>query len=463
MFKPEVYKNRRENLKKSLSTGVYLIMGNNETPMNYPANTFHFRQDSNFLYFYGLDIAGMSAIIDMDNGKEIIFANDVDIDDIIWMGPQPSIKELAQKCLIEETQPFAKLEDYLKNAKKTGQKIHFLPPYKHDNMIYLNQVLGIPFAKMKEESSLEFILAVIALRNVKEQVEIEEIDRACNIGYLMHTTSMKMTKPGLYEREIAGVMEGVSLSYGSVPSFPIILTKNGQTLHNHYHGNLLKEGDLLLQDAGAQTPLFYASDNTRTIPVSGKFTSKQKDVYQIVLNSINGSIKLMKPGVKYFDVHIAACEILAAGLKDLGLMKGDTKEAVKLGAHALFMPHGLGHMMGLDVHDMEDLGQIHVGYDKDTRPSDIFGTAFLRMGRELKQGYVLTNEPGIYFIPELIDIWKKENKFAEFINYDKLQGYRDFGGIRLEDDILITETGSRIMGDKRIPISVEEVESIMKG
>ncbi|MDD2386532.1 MAG: aminopeptidase P family protein [Bacteroidales bacterium] len=463
MFKPEVYKRRRENLKKLLSKGVYLIMGNNETPMNYPDNTYHFRQDSNFLYFYGLDIAGMAAIIDIDNDKEIIFANDVDIDDIIWMGPQPSVKELASKCLINETQPFSELVDYLQKSKKAGRKIHFLPPYKHDNMIYLNKVLGVPFEKMKEEASLEFILAVVALRNVKEQVEIEEIDKACNIGYLMHTTSMKMTKPGLYEREIAGVMEGVSLSYGSVPSFPIILTKNGQTLHNHYHGNKLKEGDLLLQDAGAQTPMYYASDNTRTLPVGGKFTSKQKDVYEIVLNSINGSIKLMKPRVKYLDVHLSASEILASGLKDLGLMKGDIKEAVKLGAHALFMPHGLGHMMGLDVHDMEDLGQINVGYDEETRPSDIFGTAFLRMGRELKPGYVLTNEPGIYFIPELIDIWKKERKFTDFINYDKLVAYRDFGGIRLEDDILITENGSRILGEKRIPISVEEVESFMRG
>jgi Xaa-Pro aminopeptidase len=461
MFNPEVYKNRRENLKKSLSKGVYLIMGNNETPMNYPDNTYHFRQDSNFLYFYGLDIAGMAAVIDTENDKDIIFANDVDIDDIIWMGPQPKVKELAQKSMINETMPFAKLEEYLQKAQKNGRKIHFLPPYKHDNKILLNQVLGISFDKMKEEASLEFILAVIALRNIKEQVEIEEIDRACNIGYLMHTTSMKMAKPGVYEREMAGAMEGVSLSYGSVPSFPIILTKNGQTLHNHYHGNKLMVGDLMLQDAGAQTPMFYASDNTRTIPIGGKFSTKQREIYEIVLNSINGSMKLMRPGVKYFDVHLSACEIIAAGLKDIGLMKGDVKEAVKQGAHALFMPHGLGHMMGLDVHDMEDLGQIHVGYDKETRPSNIFGTAFLRMGRELKLGHVLTNEPGIYFIPELIDIWKSEGKFTNFINYEKLDAYRTFGGIRLEDDILITEKGSRILGEKRIPITVAEVEGIM--
>ncbi len=462
MFRPEVYKARRDNLKKSLKKGLYLILGNNETPMNYPANTYHYRQDSNFLYFYGLDIPGMAAIIDIDNNKEIIFANDVDIDDIIWMGPQPSVKELAEKCMITETYNFAKLSEYLKTAKNGGRNIHFLPPYKHDNMILLNQTLDIPFEKMKESASIEFILAVVKLRNIKEDVEIIEIEKACDIGYLMHTTSMKMAKPGLYEREIAGAMEGVSLSYGSVPSFPIILTKNGQTLHNHYHGNKLAVGDLMLQDAGAQTPMYYASDNTRTLPIGGKFTTKQKEVYEVVLNSINGSIKLTKPGVKYFDVHISACELLAQGLKDLGLMKGDIKEAVKKGAHALFMPHGLGHMMGLDVHDMEDLGQTNVGYNDATRPSDIFGTAFLRLGRELQPGFVLTNEPGVYFVPELIDMWRKENKFEEYIDYSKVEGYKTFGGIRLEDDILITETGSRILGKKRIPISVEEVENMMK-
>jgi Xaa-Pro aminopeptidase len=430
--------------------------------MNYPANTFHFRQDSTFLYFFGLDLPGMAAIIDIDNNKEIIFANDVDIDDIIWMGPQPSIKSLAEKCLITETLEFAKLSNYINNSVKKGQKIHFIPPYKHDNMILLNQLLGISFDKMKDNASLEFIKAIVKLRNIKEDVEIIEIEKACNIGYLMHTSAMKMAKPGVVEREIAGMMEGISLSYGAVPSFPIILTKNGQTLHNHNHGNVLQKGDLMLQDAGAQTPMFYCSDNTRTIPVGGKFTTKQKEIYEIVLNAINGSSKLMKPGVTYFDVHLSACEILATGLKNAGLMKGDIKEAVKLGAHALFMPHGLGHMMGLDVHDMEDLGQINVGYDDIIKPSSIFGTAFLRMGRELQPGFVLTNEPGIYFIPELIDLWNKEKKFEQFINYQKLEEYRNFGGIRLEDDILITKDGSRILGEKRIPISVEEVENIMK-
>ncbi|HOZ30982.1 MAG TPA: aminopeptidase P family protein [Bacteroidales bacterium] len=462
MFKPQVYKSRREHLRKLLGEGVYLFLGNNESPMNYRDNTYHFRQDSTFLYFFGLDLPGMAAIIDTEKNKEIIFANDVDIDDIIWMGPQPSVKEIAQKCLISETYPFAKLYDYLKEALKKKRKVHFLPPYRHDNMILLNDLMGINISELKTKASVEFLKAIIQLRNVKEDVEIEEIEKACNIGYLMHTTAMKMAKPGVVEREIAGYIEGISISHGAVPSFPVILTTNGQTLHNHCHDNILKKGDLMLTDAGAQTTMFYASDNTRTVPVGGKFSTKQKEIYQVVLNAINGSIKLMKPGIKYFDVHLAACEIIASGLKDLGIMKGNTKEAVRLGAHALFMPHGLGHMMGLDVHDLEDLGQIYVGYDDVTRPSNIFGTAFLRMGRELKTGYVLTNEPGIYFIPELIDLWKKDKKFQEFINYDKVEGYRSFGGIRLEDDILITDKGSRILGDKRIPISVDEVETIMK-
>ncbi|MDR2010074.1 MAG: aminopeptidase P family protein [Bacteroidales bacterium] len=461
MFNPEVYKERRDKLKKSLGSGIYLFLGNNETPMNYPANCYHFRQDSNFLYFFGLDIAGMAAIIDIEDNKEIIFANDVDMDDIIWMGPQPSVKELAEKCLIFESYPFAKLNDYLQNAIKKGRKIHFLPPYKHDNIIYLNSVLGIPFTKMKEEASVEFIKAIVEIRSVKEEREIEEIERACHIGFLMHTASMRMVKPGMVEREISGIMEGISLTYGSVPSFPIILTKNGQTLHNNYHGNVLEKGDLMLQDAGAQTAMYYASDNTRTLPVGGKFSQKQKEIYEIVLQTINGSIPLIKPGITYMDVHLSACEILANGLKNLGIMKGDIKEAVRLGAHAMFMPHGLGHMMGLDVHDMEDLGQIYVGYDENTRPSNIFGTSSLRMGRELKEGYVITNEPGIYFIPELIDIWKKEKKFENFINYQKVEEYRYFGGIRLEDDILITKNSSRILGKTRIPITIEEIEDFM--
>lgn len=463
MFKPEVYQNRRAKLKKDLeNNGILIFLGNNYSPMNYPANSYHYRQDSSFLYFFGLNLDGYNAIIDTDTGEEILFANELTIDSIIWMGPQPSVKDQAAKAGIVSIAQAVKFTEYVNNAISKGRKVHYLPPYRHDNMIFLNNLLDIPFDKLKENASVEFIKAIVKLRNIKEEIEIEEIEKACNIGYIMHTTAMKMAKPGVVEREIAGTIEGISISHGSIPSFPIILTKNGQTLHNHYHGNTLQKGDLMLVDAGAQTTMYYASDNTRTMPVGGKFTTKQKDVYEIVLNAINKSIEIMKPGTTYLAVHLFACEILADGLKSLGLMKGDVKDAVDAGAHALFMPHGLGHMMGLDVHDMEDLGQNYVGYSDEIQPSKTFGTAFLRMGRKLEKGHVLTNEPGIYFIPELIDLWKKENKFNDFINYDKVYEYMDFGGIRLEDGILITENGSRILGDKRIPITVQEVENIMK-
>jgi Xaa-Pro aminopeptidase len=461
MFSSEVYQNRREKLRGILKSGLYLFLGNNEMPMNYPNNGYHFRQDSSFLYFFGLDIAGAAAIIDIDEDKEIIFANDYDIDDIIWMGPQAKVSELALKCAVKETYQFAELEKYIEKAKKAGRIVNFLPPYRHDNMILLNKLLNVPFDKMKEFASLEFIKAVIELRNTKEAIEIAEIDNACDTGYLMHTIAMKIVKAGIYEHEVSGMMEGISFCYATGVSFPIIYSKNGQTLHNHYHGNLLKDGDLVLQDAGCQNNMYYASDNTRTVPVGGKFSQKQKEIYSIVLNTINTTIGLAKPGITYQELHIKAYELICEGLTTLGIMKGDPKEAARLGATALFMPHGLGHMLGLDVHDMEDLGQIYVGYDAYTRPSNIFGIASLRMGRTLQPGYVLTNEPGIYFIPELIDQWKAEKKLEQFINYDKVENYRDFGGIRLEDDILITETGARILGQKRIPIEIQEVEDYM--
>jgi len=461
MFQPEVYKTRRNRLKEILKSGVYLFLGNNTSPINYPANGYRFRQDSCFLYFFGLNIEGAAAIIDIDKDIEIIFSNDFDIDDIIWMGPQPKIKELAEQCKIYETHPFAKLEKYINKYQKSGAKINFLPPYRHDNMILLNKLLQVPFDKMKESASINFIKAIVELRSVKEAVEIQEIDKACNIGYLMHAASMKLLKEDIYEREIVGVMESISLSYGGFPSFPIIFSKNGHILHNNYHENLLTRGDLVLQDAGAQTQTGYASDNTRTLPVGRKFSQKQKEIYEIVLNTINTTISLMKPGITYQEIHIKAYELIAEGLTKLGIMKGDPANAAKLGATALFMPHGLGHMMGLDVHDMEDLGQIYVGYDDDTRPSDIFGIASLRMGRTLQPGFVVTNEPGIYFIPELIDKWKAEKKFDNFINYSIVEDYRNFGGIRLEDDILITDNGSKILGDKRIPITIKELKEFM--
>lgn len=462
MFETSVYKNRRARLKEKVKSGLVLILGNGEAPANYTDNTYKFRQDSSFLYFFGLNQPGFAGVIDIDSGDEYIFGNDVDMDDIIWMGPQPSVKDMAARVGVSKTAPFARLADCMKTAISQGRRIHFLPPYRFRNMLLLEELLGIRPALVKNYASLELIKAVVDLRSVKEPCEIEEITKACNIGYEMHTAAMRNCKPGVKEQYIAGLIEGIAASYGSMVSFPVILSQNGETLHNHDHSQILQEGRMMLTDAGAEEVSHYCSDFTRTVPVGGKFLTRQKEVYNIVLAANNKAIEIAKPGVTYQYVHLEVCKVLAQGLKDLGLMKGDVNEAVAAGAHALFMPHGLGHMMGLDVHDMEDLGQIYVGYDDETRPIDQFGTSSLRMGRWLQEGFVITDEPGCYFIPALIDQWRAQGMHKEFLNYDKIETFKDFGGIRLEDDILIIPGGSRFLGDKRTPITVEEVEEIMR-
>ncbi len=461
MFETSVYQNRRKKLMEKMSGGLVLILGNGEAPANYTDNTYKFRQDSSFSYFFGLNLPGFAGVLDVDAGKEYIFGNDVDIDDIIWMGPQPLVKDLAARVGVETTFPFPELAVCLKEAISKGRRIHFLPPYRFRNMVLLEDLLGIHHSLIKTYASLELIKAVVSLRSVKEPCEIEEITKACNIGYEMHTAAMRHCKPGVKEQYIAGLIEGIAASYGSMVSFPVIMSQNGETLHNHDHSQILQQGRMMLTDAGAETVMNYCSDFTRTVPVGGKFTSRQKDVYNIVLACNNEAIRLARPGVTYQYVHLEVCKVLAQGLKDLGLMKGDVNEAVAAGAHALFMPHGLGHMMGLDVHDMEDLGQIYVGYDDEVRPIQQFGTSSLRMGRRLQEGFVITDEPGCYFIPALIDQWKQQGTHKDFLVYDKIESFKDFGGIRLEDDILITAEGSRFLGDKRTPITVEEVEEIM--
>ncbi len=461
MFNKEVYTERRNRLRNKVRNGLILILGNNEASMNYPANTYHYRQDSNFLYFFGLDLPGLAGVIDIDNNEDHIFGNDVDIADIIWMGPQSSLKDNASKVGISKTAPFNDIFSMVDKAVKQGRKVHFLPPYRAENSIMLKNLLGIHTTHVKDYSSIELIKAVVSLRSEKDKYEIEEIEKAVNTGYIMHTTAMKMAREGVYEREIAGAIEGIALLGGGMLSFPVILTIHGETLHNHYHGNKIKNGDLLLVDAGAESQMHYASDHTRTIPVGGKFTQKQREIYEIVLAANNKAIEAIKPEVTYQSIHLLAAKEITIGLKNLGLMKGDVDAAVKAGAHAMFFPHGLGHMMGLDVHDMEDLGEDYVGYDEETSRIDQFGTAYLRMGRRLKPNFVMTSEPGIYFIPALIDKWQSEKINNEFINFDKVNQYKDFGGIRLEDDILVTETGCTNLGEKRIPISVEDVENEM--
>lgn len=460
MFPTEVYVERREKLRSSMKDGIAIVLGNPDAPMNYAGNIYHYRQDSTFLYFFGIDHPGFAGVFDIDNNKDYVFGNDVDIDDIIWMGPQPSVKDQAAQFGIENTAPFTDLKSFVAKAVEEGRKVHFLPVYRAENKILVHEMLGVNLNEIKENASVEFIKAVVALREIKDEYEIKELERAAEIGYQIHVTAMKMAKEGVYEREIAGECEAIALRAGGMLSFPAIVSKRGETLHNHEHGNLLKEGDLLLVDCGAETDTHYASDNTRTMPVGGKFSQKQKEIYEIVLAAINRGNELIRPGVTYQSIHLEVCKVLATGLKELGLMKGDVDEAVKAGAHTLFMPHGLGHMMGLDVHDMEDFGEDYVGYDDEVSRIDQFGTAYLRLGKELKPGFVLTNEPGIYFIPALIDKFQNENLHMDFINYDRVNEYRDFGGIRLEDDVLVTETGNRLIG-KRIPISVEEIEYTM--
>jgi Xaa-Pro aminopeptidase len=459
MFKTVVYTKRREELRKKIKSGIAFFIGNTEAPMNYPDNTYHFRQDSDFLYYFGLDLPGLTGLMDFDSGKDWIFGNNYDMDDIIWMGPQPTVGELALKIGITDTAPMSKLEDTIKDAQSKKRKIHFLPPYRGETKMTLGKLLKENPCQMKTNASVDLIKAVISMRSIKEKVEIVEIEKAEEIAYEMHVTAMKMCKQGVREQDIFGILEGIALAKGGGTSFPIILSINGQTLHNHSHGNILTKGKMMVTDAGAESNLHYASDITRTTPVGGKFNEKQKDIYEIVLKANTEAIKATKPGMSNRDLHFMACKIITTEMKNLGLMKGDVDEAVAAGAHALFMPHGLGHMMGLDVHDMEALGENFIGYNDEVKRSDQFGTAFLRFALPYKPGHVFTVEPGCYFIPELIEKWNAEGKFKEFINYSKIEGYMSIGGIRIEDNVLITEKGHKVLG-KPIPKTIKEIESI---
>jgi Xaa-Pro aminopeptidase len=459
MFDSRIYVQRRNRLKEKIKSGLVLFLGNEESPMNYPGNPYHFRQDSSFLYFFGLDFPALAAVIDIDEDKEIVFGNDVDVEDIIWMGFQPLLVVRAMGVGIEETAPFNQLEEAIKKAVKKGQKVHFLPPYRTETRLKLAQLLDLNPDVIADNASKELIKEVVAQRSVKIDEEIDEIEKAHSISYKMHTTAMRMAKAGVYEREIVGQIEGIALSHGFQLAFPTILTIDGQILHNHYHGNVLKEGRLVVNDSGAESEMHYASDITRTFPVGGKFTEKQKEIYEIVLRSQEEAIHSIKPGIKYREIHLKISKIIASGLKDLGLIKGDIEDAVREGVHAMFFPHGLGHLIGLDVHDMENLGEDYVGYDDKTKRSDQFGFAYLRFAKELQPGHVLTVEPGIYFIPALIDKWKGEKKLIPFIDYERVDKYRDFGGIRIEDNVLVTKDGFRVLG-KSIPKKVKDVEEI---
>ncbi len=462
MFNPEVYIERRKTLKDKIKSGLILFPGNEESPMNYTANTFHFRQDSSFLYYFGLDFPGLTALIDVDNDQEIIFGYEFTVDDIVWMGPQKPLAEKAGPAGVKQALPLEKLEEKIKEALNANRQLHYLPQYRHDNIIKLEKLSGIHNSEINKNVSEELIKAVVSQRSYKSGEEVKEIEQALDISYDMNTLAMKMSKPGIYEYEVAGAVVGVANSRNSFSSFPTIFSSQVQVLHGHSHNNLMKEGDLLVLDSGAESPLHYASDITRTYPVSGKFTDIQRDIYNVVFQANTQAIEMMKPGIYFRDVHLHSAKVIADGMKQLGFMKGDTDDAVAAGAHALFFPHGLGHQMGLDVHDMESLGEDYVGYDETVKRSEQFGTAYLRFARKLEPGIVLTVEPGVYFMPELISLWKSQGKFTDFINYEKVEEHIGFTGVRIEDDILTTEDGHRVLG-KPIPKTVEEVEEACSG
>lgn len=454
MFQPEVYKERRKILKGLVKSGLILFPGNKEPKVNYNTN---YRQDSTFMYYWGHTTPDLWAVIDVDNDEDILIGDDRAVDDIVWMGPDFAMTEKAALVGTDKTQPFTKLNDIVKTAKEKGQTIHYLPQYDVSNQIFFESLLGLNHAEVNNKVSEALIKAVVMQRSVKSDLEIVELNFAANISYVMNTFAMKNTKPGLYEKDVWGAVEGIALSQGKGISFPTIFSVRGETLHNNFHENLMKEGDLAVLDSGAESQMHYASDITRTFPVSGKFTPEQRDIYNVVLNSQLAAIDMIKPGVPYRECHLKTAQVIAQGLKDLGFMKGDVDEAVAAGAHALFFPHGLGHMLGLDAHDMEPLGENFVGYNEQYKRSEQFGLAYLRLARELQEGFVITAEPGIYFIPQLIANWKDENKHVDFINYDKVEKFVGFGGIRIEDDILVTKDGSQILGEP-IPKTVEEVE-----
>lgn len=461
MFSKETYIRRRNELKRLVKEGVVILFGNNESPMNCPANSYYpMRQDSTFIYYFGQHREGLVGVIDIDNDCETLVGDDIDVVDIVWFGSVDSVSDLAAQVGVANSMPMKRLSSIVQDALKSNRKIHFMPPYRHDNMIQIMDLLGIHPNQQKESASLELIKAVVKMRSAKEPQEIEAIERACDVGYKMHTKAMRLIRPGVTEKFVSGQVDGMANSYSSKVSFPTIFSQHGEIMHGNPSMNALEAGRLALCDAGCELE-DYCSDNTRTMPVNGKFDQRQREIYSIVEACHDYALGVAKPGVKWYDVHMNVCRLMTDKLKELGLMKGDTEEAVQAGAHAMFLPHGLGHMMGMDVHDMEALGQIYVGFDDEIQPSTQFGTDCLRMGRRLQENFVMTDEPGIYFIPALIDDWKASGHCKEFLNFDMLETYKDFGGIRIEDDILITKDGCRFLGTERIPYHPDDVERYM--
>jgi Xaa-Pro aminopeptidase len=459
MISKDTYIQRRKRLKKEVGDGIIVLLGNENSSMNFRDNWYHFTQDSTFMYFCAVSLDGLAAIFDCESGVETIYGNEPSIEDIVWTGAKPSLSELAANSGISETAPTNKIEQTIHEALSSGRKVHILPPYRPEHIIKLASWLQCSNSDVSLRVSESLIKAVVVQRNIKTDEEIILINEAVNLTADMHIAAMKYAKAGMRESEVAAKVNQVALTQQAELSFPTILTKNGQTLHTYYHGNILNEGDMVLCDAGAQMPSGYSGDMTRTFPVGKKFTTKQRELYQVVLNAHCEASAALKPGISFKDIHLLACQKLAEGLTEIGLMKGNPNEAVAAGAHTMFFQCGVGHMMGMDVHDMENLGEQYVGYPEGVNKSTEFGLKSLRLGATLEAGFVVTVEPGIYIIPELIDLWQAENKYTDFINFDMLAEYRSFGGIRIEEDFVITQKGATLLG-KEVPKTIEEVEAV---
>lgn len=457
MFPTTTYQQRRQNLMDNMSAGILLFLGNNYSPMNYGGNTYHFRQDSSFLYYFGIDRPGLVATIDLEDGRTTIYGREATLDDIIWTGPQESLRSMAEKVGVTEVKTLAQLSRYLQTTIHVNRRVHYFPPYRGENKLKISHWLNKPIGAVERDWSVELVKKVTAQREIKSDEEVQEMHTAVNWSANMHLAAMRMCRPGLKESDLYAAAYAETLKQNSHPAYSIILTVDGQTLHNHHHHNELKPGQLVLADMGAESTRSYAGDITRTFPVDGQFTTQQKEIYQIVLDAQLAALNAVKSGVTYRSVHLLASRVITEGLINIGLMKGDADEAVNAGAHALFFPHGLGHQIGLDVHDMEDFGEDFIGYDEHLQRSQQFGLAFLRLGKTLQSGMAITVEPGLYFIPQLMDQWRADGKFTDFINYEKLEPYRTFGGIRIEDDVVVQNGGYELLGNP-IPKTIKEVE-----
>lgn len=448
MFDPATYAERRRTLLRHLSdeSGLLLFLGNRESPVNYPDNPYPFRQDSSFLYYWGVDAPTYDAVLDLDTGTATLYGDAASLDTIVWTGPQPTPEDHARAAGIERTASMAKIAEDVDEAIASGRRVHVLPPYRAAHRQRLHDLLGIAPHRTETYVSRAFVEAVIAQRSVKSDAEVAELETAMETTAALHTAVMRAAAADVSEQELVGRLTGIVRKRGGRLSFPPICSVRGEVLHNHTYNHTLSDGDLLLLDAGATSPSHYAGDITRVTPVGGSFDDRQLAVYEAVLAAQEAALAAVAPEVPFRDIHQLAARVLTEHLQDMGVMRGDVEASVEAGAHGLFFPHGLGHMMGLDVHDMESLGEDRVGYAPDQSRSEQFGLHALRLARPLQPGFVLTVEPGLYFIPELVRRWKADERHTTYIDYDAVEDFVGVGGVRIEDDVLVTDTGYRVLG-----------------